>query len=79
MRKVKVEGCDAFVIKDNLVVIVDIEAECAVFTRLSEIDGVKFPNADKGIHFESPIGFKSLHKIYTADNELDLLIAALEA
>ncbi|MBY3623615.1 hypothetical protein HGO21_29315 [Acinetobacter sp. CUI P1] len=71
MKKIRFDGCDTIVIKDNLVVILDIEAECAIITR---IDGDKWT----GIHFESPIGLKALHKIYNAENELDVLIAALE-
>lgn len=78
MRKIKVDGCDAFVIKDNYVVIVDIESECAIFTRVPEVDGKTYTNADSGITLEHQIGLKALHKIYTAENELDLLIAAIE-
>ncbi|GIP13999.1 MULTISPECIES: hypothetical protein [Paenibacillus] len=73
MRKIKIDGCDAFLIRDDLAVLIDLEAECAVISRLSESG----PDPD-GLCLESPISLKALHKIYTADNELDILIAALE-
>jgi hypothetical protein len=71
MKKIIFDGCETIVIKDNLVVILDIEAESTIITK---IDGDSWT----GIHFESPISVKGLHKIYTAENELDVLIAALE-
>jgi hypothetical protein len=77
MKKIKIDGCDGFIIKDNMVVIVDIEREQAILTRLSELDGVRYPEADRGVHFETPLTIQSLHKIYTAESELDLLISAV--
>ncbi|MBP1905494.1 hypothetical protein J2Z32_002124 [Paenibacillus turicensis] len=77
MKKIKIDGCDAFIIKENLVVIVDIERGQAILTRLSELDGVQYPNADRGVHFETPLTIQSLHKIFTAESELDLLISAV--
>ncbi|MUG87668.1 hypothetical protein GNP92_15095 [Paenibacillus timonensis] len=73
MRKIKIDGCDAFVIREDLVVLIDIESECAVIYRMKD-DRVD----PKGLCLESPISLKALHKMYTADNELDVLIAALE-
>lgn len=77
MKKINIDGCDAFIIKDNLVVIVDIEQGQAILTRLSELEGVQYPGADCGVHFETPLTIRSLHKIFTAESELDLLISAV--
>ncbi|GGG15728.1 hypothetical protein [Paenibacillus aceti] len=73
VKKIKLDGCDAFLIKDDLYVLINLEDECAVIARMSEIGG-----KPKGMCLESPISLKALHKILTADNELDILIAALE-
>ncbi|WP_110930582.1 hypothetical protein [Paenibacillus bouchesdurhonensis] len=73
MRKIKIKGCDAFIIREDLAVLIDIEAECAVIYRLCD-DRID----PDGLCLESPISLKALQKIYTADDELDVLIAALE-
>lgn len=73
MKKIEIDGCDAFVIREDLVVLIDIEAECAVIFRMK--DDRRDP---QGLCLESPISLKALHKIHTANNELDVLIAALE-
>jgi hypothetical protein len=73
MKKIKIDGCDAFIIRENLAVIIDLEHECAIISRTDE-EGI----ITEGLCLESPISLKAFHKIYTADNELDVLIAALE-
>lgn len=76
MVRFKFEGCDTYVIKDDFVVIIDLEAEAAILTRLDDETGRVNPN--KFVHFEIPLSLKTLHKIHTAENELDLLITILE-
>ncbi|GGG08576.1 hypothetical protein [Paenibacillus aceti] len=75
MVSFEMEGCYAYVVKGDLVVIIDIEEEAAILTRLNEkgkVDECRF------LHFETRLTLKLLHEIHTARNELDLVMAVLE-
>lgn len=75
MISYEIEGCYAYEVKNGLVVIIDIEGEVAILTRLDEKGGV---DDCRFLCFETRLTLKLLHKIHTAENELDLVIAVLE-